>query len=101
MPDEEGRIEEATTLEVFDQSGDWHIGFCAMQSVIGLQIPVRVPARIEVAAAGEDLHEAHAALNQSSRHQSLSAKIVRWLFSHAIKLLRRSGFLADVNRVAG
>src|SRR5262249_59340194 len=82
VPDDQGRIEEAASLEVFDQPGDGLVGLGAVQSVIAFQIPMRIPARFEVPAAGEYLHEAHAAFDQSPRHQSLSAEVICRLLTH-------------------
>src|SRR5262249_15551728 len=101
MPDDQGRIEEAAPLEVLDQPGYGLVGFGAVQSVIAFQIPMRVPTRFEVPAAGEYLHEAHAAFDKSPRHQGLSAEVIVRLLVHAVKFPRRSRLFADVNRVAG
>src|SRR5437016_1850143 len=98
MPNDQGRIKEAPTLEVFDQPRNRLIGFGAVETVVAFEVPMRIPTRLEVAAAGKDLHETHATLNQSPRHQNLTRKIIRRLLAHAIKFLRRRRFLADVNR---
>jgi hypothetical protein len=89
VPYDQGRIEQAAALEVFDQSGDRFISLGAVQAVIAFQIPMRVPTRFEVAASGKYLDEAYAPFDQSPRHQRLSAEVIGRLLAHAIKFLCR------------
>jgi hypothetical protein len=62
-----------------------------MLRVIGLDVVVRIP-RVGVLiadAAGKDLHEAHAVLDEPARHQALPAERLADFFIEAVQLLRR------------
>ena len=57
--------------------------------VIALEVPVRVPTRLEVTAAGKNLHIANAALHQPARHQRLTSEVISALFIQAVQLAGR------------
>ena len=86
MPHDQRGIEQAAALQVLDQARDRLVGLRAVLLVVVLQVPVRVPARLEVAAAGKDLHEADAALDQPARHQRLPPEVVGRLVVDAVQL---------------
>ena len=60
-PHHKGLVEQAPLLEILDQRSDGLVNAVDARFVRAFQVIVRIPT------AGEDLHEAHAFLDQSSR----------------------------------
>ena len=72
-PDDERVVEQAALLEVLEQAGDRQVDLRRELAVVGLDAGVRVPGAA-AAAAVEDLHEAHAALDQPPGRQAQLAE---------------------------
>ena len=70
-----------------------------MPAVILLDALVRVPGVFEVPAAGVELHEPHAALDQPPGDQAVAAELVGRLLADAVHVERRCVFLRQVDRL--
>ena len=99
MPQDERFIEQAAALEVFDQSGDRQIRFAGVLSVKLLERPVLVPSRLMVAATRIELDDAHTALDQPSRHQDLTPKVLCSRCVKPVELACGGGLLRDIHRL--
>src|SRR5262245_34649611 len=97
MPNDQRRFKQAAALEVFDQSSDRSIRLAAVGFMVGLQFPVRVPARFEVAAAGKNLYISDTAFDEPSCHQRLAAEVFGALFVQTIQLLCCFRLTADID----
>ena len=97
-PDHERLVEQAAALEVLEQARDRLVGAARVELVVHLEVAVRVPRLVVVAAAGVDLHESHAALNQPPREQQLVAELAGAVLVAAVELL---GLLRLVREVDG
>jgi hypothetical protein len=75
VPDNQGRVEQAAALKVFDKSGYRFVSFGAMHSMVALEVSVHVPVGLEGVATGKELHETDTALDQPPRHQGLSGDV--------------------------
>src|SRR5438105_1947587 len=74
-PDDQGLVEQAAALEVLDQAGDGLVGVAGVLGVVGDEVGVGVPVVVVVRAAGIDLDEPHAALDQPPGDQALAAEV--------------------------
>src|SRR5262249_38816383 len=75
-PEDERVLQQAALLEVGEQARAGSVENGGLFVVIVLQILVRVPvdARRAESAAVDELHEAHAALDQPAGQQAVAAK---------------------------
>ena len=80
------------------QRGDRLVDFARLAHGAFVGVVVVVPV-LGVAAAGDDLHEAHAALDQPARDQAARAEAARDLLVQAVELPRGLGLLRDVDRL--
>src|SRR5205814_1829368 len=62
--DHQRRVEQPGPPQVGDESGDRLVGFAGELAVVALDVLVPVPAPLVLHAAGVDLHEPHAPLDQ-------------------------------------
>src|SRR5262245_31213428 len=69
--------------------------------MVRLEVPVRVPAGLEVAASREDLNEPHAAFDEAPRRQSLAPEVRGRLFVDTVEPPRRRRLLGDVDCFGG
>ena len=76
---EQRLVPEPGALQVGDQRGDRLVGLAGVQLVVGDAVVVAVPGVLDVAAAGIELDEAHALLEQPARDQALAAEVGREL----------------------
>ena len=81
------RVEQAALLEVGEQAGDRRVGLAGELAVVVLDVGVAVPAPLVLHAAGVDLHEAHAALDQPAGDQALLGEVVAALVVEAVQLV--------------
>src|SRR5205823_3669303 len=106
-PDDQRLIEQAPRRQVRQQSSTRLVHVPAAGTVIGLDVAVTVPGHVADAAvaagtlAGEDLHEAHAALDQPAGDQALPGESGTLGPVQAIALVNGLRFLADVERFRG
>ena len=93
-------VEQTARLEVGQQARHRPIGLGGVLRVIRLDVVVRVPGiGVLVAdAAGKDLDEPHAALDQPPRHQALPAERLADRLVEAVERLRGLGLAGDVHR---
>src|SRR5262245_12972965 len=100
MPDQQGRVEQATLLQVRYQTGDRFVDFERVLPVIVDDAVVGVPGvdvGIDVSAAPK-LNEANSALNQPPGDQTLLAEWLRDRVVEPVEPLCRFGFLAQIYR---
>ena len=97
-PDDERRVEEAALFEVGEQRRDRLVGLAGMPAMVFFDTLVGVPRLLEVATTGVELHEAHAAFDETPRDQAVAAKLCRRLLIDAVGLERRRRLLAEVDR---
>ena len=71
--DDERVVQQAALLQVLEQAGDGLIDLRGELRVVGLDLRVRIPLAA-AAAAVEELHEAHAALDEPARDEALLAE---------------------------
>src|SRR5262245_48409533 len=50
-PDHERFVEQASLLEIGQESGHWLVGFSAMERVVGMDVAVRVPVLVVVSTS--------------------------------------------------
>src|SRR5687767_753763 len=96
-PDDEGVLEQAALLEVFDQPGDGAIDLRGQLAVIPLDLRMRIP-RAALAAAVEELDEAHAALDETASREAQLAEFFGVGLVHAVKRPCRLRFLLELER---
>ena len=94
-PDDQRLVEQAAALQVLDQAGDRLVGVAGVLGVVGDQVGVGVPVVVVVGAAGIDLDEAHAALDQPPRDQAFAAEVGR---SRLVDAVERAGSRAIPGR---
>jgi len=73
-PDDERLVQKAAALQISEQRGDRPVDFGSVDGQILFLALVSVPVFLLMAAAGIELHEPHAPLDQPPRDQALSAK---------------------------
>src|SRR5688500_4310135 len=73
-PDDERFVEQAALLEVFEHRADGLVGLRAERGVACLEVGVRVPRAAAAVGTVEDLHEAHAALDEPACGEALLAE---------------------------
>ena len=61
------------------------------------EVAVGVPVVVVVAAAGVDLHESHAALDQPAGQQAARAEVAGLVAVEAVQVARRLRFLAQID----
>src|SRR5690348_15000589 len=98
-PDDQRFLEQAAPLQVGQQPRDGLIRFAAMQRVVLDHVAVGVPGFFAVSAAGVNLYEAHAALDQSPGHQAAPAELLRQRLIEAIKPFRLLRLAAEIDRL--
>ena len=69
----QGLLQHAALFEILEQAGDGLVHLRREFAVVGFDFRMRVPFATATAAV-KQLHEAHAALDQPSRHQALLAE---------------------------
>ena len=99
--DDQRPVQQTARLEVGQQACHRPIRFGGVLRVIPLDVVVRVPGvGVLVAdAAGKDLHEPDAALDEPSRHQALAPERLAHGVVEAVERLRRLGLTRDVHRL--
>src|SRR5262249_13315885 len=97
VPDDQSRLEQAARLEIFDQTGDRLVGLGTVLLVIAFEVPVSVPARLEIPAAGIKLYVADTALDEPARHKGLAAEVLRRLFIDAVERAGGRGLLREID----
>ena len=96
-PDDDRLVEQPALLEVLEQSGDGQVDLGRELAVVGLDAGVSVPGAA-AAAAVEDLHEPHAALDQPTGRQAQRAERTRRVAIEAVECLRRRPFFSELER---
>ena len=87
-PDDQRLVEQAAGLEILQQRGDRLVDLARLAQRAGVRVVVVVPV-LAVAAAGDDLHETHAALDQPAGDQAARAEVARDVVVEAVELSRR------------
>ena len=98
-PDDQRALQQAALLQVFDQSGNRLVRRARMIAVVLDQIAVGIPVGVVVVAAGVNLHEPHAALDQPASQQASPAEILGALVVQAVELERVGRFLREIDRL--
>src|SRR5262249_31963072 len=93
-PDHQRAVEQATPLQVLEQSGDRPIALAAVLGMVPLPIGVRVPF---AAGAHVDLHAADAALHEPSGQQTVAAVVLGLRTVHTVELQCLGGFLREID----
>ena len=81
---EQRLVPQAGALQVGDQRGDRLVGLAGVQLVVGDAVVVAVPGVLDVPAAGVELHEADALLEQPAGDQALAAEVGGQLVVEAV-----------------
>ena len=91
-PDHQRLVEQAAALQILEQAGDRLVGAAGVVGVVLVQVAVGVPVVVVVGAAGIELDEAHAALDQPPGQQAAAAEVCGLRLVDAVELLasRRS-----------
>src|SRR5207249_5012517 len=76
-PDQHRFLPQSRPFQIGDQRGNRLIGPAGVQPMVGDAIAVAVPGVLQVAAAGVELHEAHAGLEQAARDETFATEIRR------------------------
>ena len=98
-PDDERRVEQAALLQVGRADRRWAVGLGAKPPWFSGDVGVAVPAQLVLHAAGVDLHEAHAALDQPPGDQALLGEVRRTSGCRGRRAAgRAAGSLFDVER---
>ena len=100
-PDDQRLVEQAALLQVLEQAGDRLVGVAGVLGVVLDDVAVGVPVVVVVGAAGVELDEAHAALDQPAGQQALAAEVVGLLLVDAVELLRLLGLLVEKSTASG
>ena len=100
-PHHERRIQQATLRKITQQSGDGFVGFAGELRMVPLNVVVTVPRALVLHASGIDLYEAHAALDHTTRNQTLAGEVRTSLIVQAIQLLNVFRFAIDIQRLGG
>ena len=99
--DHQGRVQQAALLEIGQQCRDRLVGLAGKLAMIAGNVDVAVPAELVFHAAGENLHEPHAALDQPPRQQRLPGEGSAFLAIDAVESFDLGRFLVDVERLGG
>src|SRR5215468_11817 len=75
-PDDQRLVEQAAAFEIRQKGRDRLIGLPREAGVVGGDVHVAVPASFVFLAAGVDLDEAHAALDQPAGDQALLGEVL-------------------------
>ena len=78
---------------------DRRIGLAGELRVVGLDVLMAVPTPFVLHAAGINLHEADAALDQPAGHEALPGEVVAPLLADAVQLVDVLRLLVDVDRL--
>ena len=78
----------SSRLQIGDQGSDRLVGLTGMERVVGDAVVVAVPGIFDVPAAGVELNETDAALDQSPGDQALAAEILSELIVEPVHLPR-------------
>ena len=74
-PDDQGLVEQAAPLQVLEQAGDRLVGAAGVVVVVLDEVAVGVPVAVVVGAAGVELDEPDAALDQPAGQQAAAAEV--------------------------
>ncbi len=101
-PHDERIFEQAARGEIGEETRDRLVDGARMGAVVLLQRAMRVPAGVVAGAkhvdrTGDDMHEAHVALDQTAGAQQHRAHVARRIFVETVKLLRRFRLLRQID----
>ena len=85
-PDHQGLVEQPALVEVGEQAGDGLVGLAGELLVVALDIDVAVPGELILHAAGVDLDEADAPLDQAAGGQALAGNVLAARIVQAVEL---------------
>ena len=100
-PDDQRLVEQAALLQVLEQAGDRLVGVAGVLGVVGDHVGVGVPVVVVVGAAGVDLDEPHAALDQPPGQQALAAEVGGLGLVDAVQRQRVSRSPGEIDRLGG
>lgn len=100
-PHDESFVEHAALFEIGEEGGDGLVDFGAVLAVVLLDALVGVPRLFEVAAAGVELDEADAALDEPAGDEAVAAKLVGGLLADAVHVQGLGRFIGDVHGLRG
>ena len=92
-PDDQRVVEHAALLQVLDQGPGGAVDVLALRLDVVGQVAVLVPAAVE------DLHEAHAALDQAARREAAVGERPAVAGIRAVQVERRVGLLGEVGQL--
>ena len=81
-PEDEGVLEQTTSLEIRKESGDRTVDFSGVLGVALIEVSVLVP--LYHAVAVRDLYKAYAAFEEAPSHETLATKVLGNGIIHAI-----------------
>src|SRR6056297_722020 len=93
-PDDEGLVEQAALLEVFQQAGDRLIHRLAEPRVVFLDPRVRIPL---AAGSAVELDKTDASFDQPAGEQAVPAEGLRLFLIQTVQLFHRRGLLSQVD----
>ena len=97
-PDDQSFLKESALFQIREQRGDGLIHFRSVPSVVLFDALVRVPGLFQMASAGVQLYESHAAFNETSRDKTIAPVFVRRLLTDAVHRKRLRRFLTEIDR---
>ena len=100
-PNDEGFVEEALLLEIFQQTGDRFVRIAGVFVVVLLQVTVGVPVGVIVVAARVNLDEADATLDKSAGKEAFAAEIIRPPLVDTVEVFDVLGLVIQVNGLGG
>ena len=97
-PDDDRIVEQPRGLQILEQGGGRAVHAACPSAVVAGEVLVRVPvaARKAVVGAAPDLHEAHAAFEQSAGDQAIAAEVFGHRLVEAVERSRRRGLAREV-----
>ena len=96
-PDYQGFVQQASLLEVLEQSGDRLIGRTGMLGVVEHEVAVGIPVGVVVVAAGIHLDEPDSSFHESTGQKALSSEILCSRTVDAIETLGVFGFGVEIH----
>ncbi len=84
-PDHQRLVEQSALVEVRQQAGDRLVGLAGELLVISLDVDVAIPGELVFHAAGVDLDETHASLDQAPGRQALARDMVAARVADAVE----------------
>ena len=98
-PDDERFVEEPAAGEILEQRGDRPIGLGGEAGVIAEDVGMTVPAALVLLAAGVDLDEAHAALDEPTGDEALLREVAAGGIVEAVEVVRLPRLAREVERL--